>query len=350
MRFRRGMFALVLIGSGGLAAVAGCSVVTSYEGFTGTSTATCGDRVPSNTAKPAGTPTDKGPLVGAAQTFRFLDDVGAVPPKLGLDLDENCVTTACEPKAGNPRALGPDNVLGAFISQLQQQQDLSILALKHGTIGLVVEVSGWNGTDNDDAIAVSVFNVAGVNGAADGGAQSANDGNDVYIARDTDLLSSPVLKPLFTSSQAYVTKKRLAARFAQVRVRVIAPTAAGIVAIELAMVDAALVGTLSLAKGGIEMPDAQLVGRVRDIDILRNLSQLGLCSNSGQYSAIKSQICGVIDLTDSRNTDGKRRPCTSGSIAIGLAVAPAKLATATAPAPVGPYQCASDPPDNCGGR
>jgi hypothetical protein len=339
-----------LIGCGALAAVEGCSLVTSYDGFSGVSAVTCGDRIPTNTAKGSATGTDKGPLVGAAQTFRFVDQSGTLPAKLGLDLDENCQSAACEPKAGGPRALGTDNVLGAFISQLQQQSDLSIVALKHGTIGLVVEVKGWNGTDNDDALAVSLFNVAGVNGDADGGAQSVNDGGDLYIPRDTDLLSSPVAKPLFTSSQAYVARKRLVARFEQVRLRVIAPTKVGVVAVELALVDAALVGTVTLAKGGIEMPDAQLVGRVKDTDILRVLAQLGLCANTGEYSTIKSQVCGVIDLTDAKATDGKRRPCTSGSLAIGLAIAPARLAAQTAPAAVGPYQCAGDPPDSCGGR
>lgn len=350
MRFQGGIHALLLIAGAGLAAFEGCSLVTSYDGFSGRSGETCGDRVPANTAKPSGTAEENRPLVGAAQTLRFKDVEGGVPSKLGLDLDENCESAACEPKAGAPRTRGIDNVLGTFIGNLNPGPDISIDLIKAGQIGLVVQVNGWNGTESDDAVAVNLFNVAGVNGAADGGARAVNDGGDVYIPRDTDLQTAPVAKVLFTSSEAYISQKHLVARFAEVRLRILTPTQAGLVAFELAFVDAAVVGTISLSKGGIEMPDAQLVGRVRDTEILRTLSNLGLCSSTGAYSTFKSQICGVIDLTDARNTDGKSHSCTSGSLAVGLAVAPAKVAAAPAPAPLGPFLCATDPTDTCGGR
>jgi hypothetical protein len=350
MRFQGGIYALLLIAAAGLAAVEGCSLVTSYDGFRDVNATTCGDRVPANSAKPSGTAGDRGPLVGAARTFRFSDVEGGVPLKLGLDLDENCDRAACEPNAGGARALGVDNVLGAFIGKLNPGKDISIDAIKHGQIGLVVQVSGWNGTKNDNAVAVSLFNVAGINGSADGGAEARNDGEDIYIPRDTDLQAVPVAKVLFTSSEAYVSQQRLVARFAEVRLRIITPTQAGIVPFELSFVDAAVVGTITPSKGGIEMPDAQLVGRVRDTEILRTLSNLGLCSKTSNYSPLKEQLCGVIDLTDSKNTDGKSRPCTSGSLSVGLDIAPAKVSAETAPAPLGPYQCPTDPPDNCGGR
>ena len=351
MRFWRGICALFVIGCGGLGVIEGCSLVTGYDGFTGASTATCGPRIPANGAKPAGTAADKGALVGAAQTFRFVDVEGQLPKVLGLDLDENCQTIACASKSDSTRVPGVDNALGKFISQLQQQADISLTAIRNGTIGLVVQVNGWNGTDSDDAVAVSLFNVAGLNGSTDGGAPSTSTGEDLYVPRDEDLLSSPVAKPAFTSSQAYVSRKQLVARFDQVRLRVLSPNATGTpVTVELILVDAAVVGTIVLAKGGIQMADAQLVGRVRDTDMLRTISQLGLCSDTGNYSTLKSQLCGIIDLTDAKTTDGRKRPCTSGSIAIGLAVAPAKLATGTAPAPLGPYLCPNDPADNCGGR
>ncbi len=351
MRFQRGICAALFIGLGCLAVMAGCSLVTGYDGFTGTSTAACGNRIPANTAKPAAAATDTGTLVGAAQTLRFAGAAAALPATLGLDLDENCESAACAPKTGQPRTIGVDNVLGKFIGKLNPQEDISVTAIKHGTLGLLVEVTKWNGTENDDEINVSLFNVAGVNGVADGGAESKNDGNDRYIVRDTDVQAVPVPKFTFTSSKAYVTKKQLVARFEQVRLRVVDPTAAGIVAVDLPIVEAVLVGTVALVKAGIEMRDAQLVGRVRDSDMLRILSQLGLCSDSPNYSGLKSDLCGIIDLTDSKNTDGSRRSCTSGSIAIGLAIAPAKrdLAT-TAPATLGPYLCPDNPSDTCGGR
>jgi hypothetical protein len=330
-------------------AAEGCSLVTGYEGFTGAAAAVCGERIPANVAKPAGS-ADKGPLVGAAQTLRFVDMPGQSPAALGHDLDDSCEAVACDPKAGPARAIGTDNVLGKFIGGLQQQRDISVDAIKHGVIGLVILVNGWNGTDNDDAVAVSLFNVAGVNGSSDGGAESVNDGGDLYIPREGEILGSPVAKPLFTSVQAYVSKKELVARFQELHLRIITPTAQGVVAFELVLVDAAIVGTVALAKGGIQMPDAQLVGRVRDSDILKNLSQLGLCGSSMEYAGLKADLCARIDLTDSKNTDGKRRPCTSGSISIGLAIAPAKLASGTAPAPFGPYACPNEPADNCGGR
>ena len=346
MRFQRGICAAFVIGLGSLAAIEGCSLVTGYDGFYGASpTATCGARVPANTGKPVAAATDKGTLVGAAQTLRF---GGAAGQPLGLDLDENCQTTACEAKEGNARTIGVDNVLGKFIGKLNPQEDISIAAIKNGTLGLLVEVTSWNGTDNDDQINVSMFNVAGANGSADGGAVLVNDGTDVYIARDTDVQTAPVPRNLFTSSKAYVTKKQLVARFGQVRVRLLDPTMVGIRAVDLPIVDAVLVGTVTLAQGGLAMPDAQLVGRVRDSDMLSILSQLGLCSDTAAYSTFKSDVCGIIDLTDAVNTDGQKRPCTSGSIAIGLAVAPAKRDTGTtAPAPIDPSLCPGNLMDTC---
>lgn len=354
MRSRRALHGLIVLACGGLAAIEGCSLVTGYDGFTGVApVATCGARVPANTAKGGGA-TDKGPLVGAAQAFRFLDVDGSGPP-LGLDLDENCTTRACEPKSGPARALGVDNVLGKFIGQLNAQADISTAAIRNGTLGLLIQVKGWNGTDSDDDVAVTLFNVAGLNGSTDGGAAPANDGGDIYVPREDDLLTSPVAKPVYTSIQAYVAKKQLVARFEQVRLRIVSPSFAmpteqKVVAVELVLVDAAIVGTLVLAKGGIQMLDAQVVGRVRDNDMLQVISRLGLCASASSYSGLKSDLCGRIDLTDSKNTDGKRRPCTSGSIAIGLPFAPAQIATVTAPAPLGPYACPDDPPDSCGGR
>lgn len=349
MRFRRGFYGLLSIVCVALATIEGCSLVTGYDGFTGVSaTATCGPRIPANTAKPSGTAVDKGPLVGAAQTLRFFDEEGGLPPKLGLDLDENCSTRACEARAGAPRTLGVDNVLNDFIAQLYRERDISIPALSNGTIGLVVEVDGWNGTDNDNQVFVTLFNVAGLNGSTDGGAARANDGGDLYIRRADEVGSPPVSKPLFTSPQAYVSTKKLVAPFAQVRVRLMAPTQAGVVTFDLTLLDAAVVGTIALAKGGISIPDAQLVGRVRDVEMMRVLAQLGYCAGSGSYTAIKGDICGKIDLTDSKATDGKSLSCTSGSLAIALAISPAKLDTVTAPAPIGPFLCPMDPPDDCG--
>lgn len=349
MWFQRGICAAFFIGLGSLAVIEGCSLVTGYDGFYGAS-ATCGARVPAPPAKSANK-TATGTFVGAAQTFRFANDAGAQPATLGLDLDEHCQFPACVPKSGNPRDLGVDNVLGKFISEkLRPQEDISIRAIKNGTLGLLVEVTNWNGAE-DDEIDVSLFNVAGINGSADGGAQSVNDGSDVYIARDEDVKAlPPVPKFAFTSNKAYVTKRQLVARFLLVRLRVITPTTpTTIAAIELPISDAVLVGTVSLVKGGIEMKDAQLVGRVLDRDMLSIISQLGLCPDSTDYSDRKSDLCGIVDLTDSTNTDGEKRPCTSASISIGLAIAPAKRDPATtAPAPLGPYLCPDNPSDTCG--
>ena len=202
-----------------------------------------------------------GTLVCAAQEFRFTEVDGG--QKAGLDLDEYCDRFACEAKAGaKPRTIGTDNVLGFFIASLNQQADISVSAIQHGMLGLIVVLEGWNGTDSDDEVKVTLYNVAGLDGSTDGGVERANDGNDLFLPRQDDTAAPPIAKPAFTSAVAYVTKKQLVAKFDSLRVRLITPNFVDQrpMNFDLVLVDAAVVGTVVSAQGGLQMLDAQLVG------------------------------------------------------------------------------------------
>jgi hypothetical protein len=329
---------------------AGCSLVTSYDGFSGVDGAKeCGQRIPT-APRPVGTP-DKGTLVGAAQKLRYVDLPGLTP--LGYDLDENCAGPACRPRAGGePKKVGIDNSIGTFIAGLAMSSDptgITVDLLKRGRYGIVLQITRWNGTDDDDSLTVSLYNVAGVNGSTDGGASAAFEGSDEFVAAASDLRAPPLGGSNYEDPQAHVTRKTLVARFPQLRFRTLTPVANGaFAAFDIVLVEARLVGKIALVAGGIRMDDAQLVGRAPETGVLRNLSQLGLCRDGGSYAPTKGSVCGRLDLTESKVTDGKNQKCVAGSFAIGLTILPAKLASAPAPLEVESDFCNGEPADTCG--
>lgn len=100
------------------------------------------------------------------------------------------------------------------------------------------------------------------------------------------------------------------------------------------------------------MDDAQIVGRLLDSELLRDLGQIGICRDPGKgdggvaYATAKAFGCSLLDLPAQKAVDGKNVQCTAASFAIGATFAPAKLAPVAAPATLGPDIC-GDPSDKC---
>jgi hypothetical protein len=325
-RARRAFLGGVALAVAGIASAQGCSLVTSYDGFVEAGAPTCGRRIPPPPASP-GSAADKagGPFIGAMRYAKYDNSDNS----LGYDLDEHCDKGAC---AATKKPFGNDDTIGAFIPNITSRNpafgdDL----LSHGEDGLIVKLDGWNGEATDAKVTVTLYNVAGVNGAVGGTGDASFVPDDTFIPRTEDLGGTGVVAtPPNLAPRAYVTGNVLVAPFATLNVRLIAekPRAA----INVLLHEAFLVGKINAAANGGLSLDAQIVGRVLGNEMLDDIGRLGTCPGTTEYRQGQAALCGLLDLTASKTTDGLNQKCVAGSFAIGATIVPARLATTSADA------------------
>jgi hypothetical protein len=341
-----------LIGTA-LALAAGCSLVTSYDGFTPEGP-TCGKRVPDRPGATGGAA--GGNLFGAMTAVRFLEPAGA--PPLGYDLDKLCTCPdrrACK----NPKAVdqqcdvpgtGIDNAAGGILNVLFPPQADALLqdTLRHGRSGIMIRVQGWDGSPDDSDVSVSVFNIVGLKGDEDGGAPATFDGgNDEFIVDDASLLNAMNLGSRYFDTSAYVSNGMLVASL-DYDFRLSVPTtpdASAVVFVPLRV--ARLVGKIErVGTEGLRMTNAQLVGRVPVADIFAQLANIGLCRDNPMFPTVKASTCAALDLPAKPANDGRDVGCDALSIAISITAGPAKIgghaAAAGAQSP-----CGEQTPETC---
>jgi hypothetical protein len=339
-------FAAVFV-SAGIA----CSLVTSYDGFTpGDGPPPCGKRVP---ARPVNaSPGGQGDLYGVASVLRFTDDPDA--STLGFDLDGVCTC----PGAGSCRSMkngkqgpcdppgtGVDNAGGAVITLLYAGSDTMAFGLQanidNGIHGVVLKVSGWNGQPDDPDVMVSLYNVAGVDGG-----KLAYDGRDEVYAADESILAEP-LGSRYYDPRAYVTGGVLVADIDfSLRLVILQPAADAAQEVMVPLHTARLVGRLKkVSDTGVEMLDAQLVGRLPQGDVFAQLGKLGICQGTAEYDGLKNNLCTALDIASNATNDGKDTACDALSFAVGLVVKPARLTGHVPTAPTTP-PCPA-PTDSC---
>jgi hypothetical protein len=355
MSRKRALWRAGVVIAAGLAITAGCSLVTSYDGFAPDGP-TCGKRVPDRPSAAKGAP--GGELVGAMTKLQFLS-LPAGPP-LGYDLDKLCTcpakracnnTKATDQQCDVPNT-GIDNAAGAILNVLYPPQADALLqgSLKQGVNGLIVRVQGWDGTADDADVNVSIYNVAGLKAAADGGALATFDGNDEFLVDEASLLNIDDLGSKFFDTSAYVAKGVLVASFdydlrLQVPNQLDAAAPPSVVAIPLT--SARLVGKIEkVGTNGLRMSDAQLVGRIPLDRIFTQLGNIGICSDNPVFGQVKKSTCAALDLPVNPNQDGKNVACDALSFAIGTTIGPAKLGGHAAVA-AGVSPCTDTTPQSC---
>ena len=317
-----------------LAVAAGCSLVTSYEGFASADGCPAAKRIPATPTNRASGSGDE--RIGAMSALHFLSPEGTTP--LGYDLDNLCTCPAkracSNPKATNNQCdvgnTGIDSAAGELLNSLFPPQYDALLqqALKLGLNGLVVRVQGWDGSADDGDVAVSVYNVVGVKGA-EGGAGANFDGNDEFVVDDRSILAGSYPGSLYTDTSAFVSKGILVASFdfdfrlavPNIQDAAVAPGVA-----EIPFTSAHLVGKIEkVGTAGLRMVDAQMVGRLPVDRIFSQLPHVGLCGDSALFAQVKNKACEVLDLPTSPASDGKNVPCDALSFALGATISPAKL-------------------------
>lgn len=345
--WRAGATVLVLV-----ALAAGCSLVTSYDGYVreGPAAKTIPDR--------PNIPTTRGGtnLVGATSSLRFLDQPDA--SVLGYDLDETCTTAdlATRP-CTNGKAIDQtdlqgrciDNAAGAILSGLYPPAANARLqdALRHGRFGLLLDVADWDGTANDSAVKVVFLNVVGLEGDQDGGGGATYKGSDRFVIDRDSFFNEEELVPTYSTTKAYVVDGMLVAPIDAFSFRIEVPNAQGTASVvSIPLSKATLIGRIQRdGTAGLRMNDAQLVGRLAVADVFKQISGIGLCRSSPNYQGIKAQTCAALDLPLDPNAR-RSATCDALSFAMGFSIGPA-LRGGVGSSPGVPSICGEEPADTC---
>lgn len=343
--------AVALIGAG-VALVAGCSIVTSYDGYVheGPEARRFPGRPPPSGAK-------SGPeLLGAMSSLRFLDrgDAGT----LGYDLDGLCTTSSLDTRAcTNAKAVDQtdlqgrciDNAAGAILGNLYppSADERLLESLRHGRNGVLIRVSDWDGTPNDSSVKVALFNVVGVEGDQDGGAPATFKGQDRFIIDKDSVYNEEDVVPKFVAPAAYVAEGVLVAPLDTFVFRIEVPNAQGTASVVFIPLSAAtFIGAIArVGASGLRMNAAQLVGRLPVVQLFKQISGIGVCRDSRDFEGIKAQTCAALDLP--LDPAARRSaPCDALSFAMGFSISPAQLG-ALASSPGVPSVCGEEPDETC---
>lgn len=321
---------------------------------------------PGRPAEDASVKTDQPGAVTLAMTEMRIDTgtPGAtLAPPAAYDLDKTCsclpgVRPSC--KKATTEAVcteddehGGDNVIGPLMNSVAAA--IPIVAstklkerIDKGYFSILVNITNWNGTDNDLQVTVAVFMSVGLHERSDTNLPQFN-GSDVWdvspdsvsggveqAAAGVDCGNPKALQcvPFALDPNAYISKGKLVANFDNV------PFAFGdgLTRVSIPLASAMLIGKLE----GNAPPytfEGDLTGRWASHDILEAMAHVAfvddqgvttaLCNDPspiGKYALVYNAICSKVDLAPSRNDDADGgAPCTSLSQSTHLKATSAHL-------------------------
>lgn len=305
-----------------------CSLVTSYDGFGGA--AVCGDQIP---GKPgiaaAASPNDSVAYTGGLSQIDFLGEDASTP--LGYDLDGLCTChpdkAACRnPQGANqpcdPAGSGRDNAGGLFLAKVFQGAPSEPL-----DFGVAARLSQYNGAPDDSSVVVELYNIVGVTTDAGSTPTVTLDNTTIDIVE--------TLRSHYISTDAYVAGGVLVARFNtfKFRVRAVNPLLDGgsFATVDTPLTAPVLIGKVRVTTdNGLQLTNAQLVGRIALADLFDAVDHYGICQDSGPaFQQTRESICNSVDVPSKPVDDGKDTPCDAISIAIGIKMVPVRFSPAT---------------------
>jgi hypothetical protein len=371
--------ALGLVAIGALvtasAGLAACSLLTSYDGFTGESAedATTADSGPAHDAgaeaaldvfqpttedtlcSPTIPPNPEGndlqndlstrTFYGVVSNMRFSAADGGCPLGKNLDGLDTCGDSG-PPDSSGPACIPMDPVgpncdepggvdingqqllflpttLGLSKVDLATELPTDVAAQR---TGFVLKLSDYGGQLNDPKVTVNYINDVGIGDAGSGGGTLVEDAS---IAQQYDwqatgyvnngVLVAPFPHPLPTHFTFFFTS---------------APSVQH--SIVLTISEATIIGhpVVDTDGGtGLTMTDAQLVGRISSDDIVALLADIFACIS---YSSA-GMLCGSLDLTAHRSTDGQGYGCDALSLGLGFDLTPTVIAGTAAQVPALDY-------------
>ena len=314
-------------------------------------------------ALPPDPPTVTGADGADVLTFALrLIDLGGPKKNVGFDLDGQCTcpgNTGCQEPAWAKgehcdEADGRDNGSGnafatineAFApigvvssSQLSQQAN-------SGAWSVLVNVSGYNGGDDDDQVEVALYTTPGLGATA-----PKWDGMDAWPIAPISLVDgTSVDQPINKDATAYVTNRVLVAHLPGATLLFQSPG----VHLQVDLLSVVFSATLTANdSGAVRLTEGTLSARWEGPKLFQNLSGLrvngntALCVGDTFYAIVKNALCGAVDLSSTGMLDAA---CDSLSFSVGFEASPALLGAVQPLSPLaGACSPATDPAsDVCG--
>jgi hypothetical protein len=299
---------------------------------------------------------------------------GSLPP-LGWDLDNACTcpgAPSCQQAQGTKENCdddaGRDHTGLELFRKLGPTAQMSNAAaneaLQTGQYGLLVQMTGYNGTPNDTRVTVALYFSSGVLGTGDAGmTQLAHDGTDRWTVDPRSIVGGPELdgsidcdksnaqcQPNYVDDNAYVADNVLVASLSDVPITFGGRANLGGAVMELSQT--ILVGTLrpvALFPSGNSwaIDNGSVSGRWGSKNLLSNMATIPdptsdggayLCGQDVAYQLLKNYICSLQDIASNSTQDNLGAPCDAISMSFGFTAEPAQLGV-TAPLPATPQGC-----------
>lgn len=292
-------------------------------------------------------------------------DSGLSKPK-GLDLDDTCscgvadAAPSCEAPLGTaPKCdkddQGRDNVAGDLLQvalgslQTVIGPDAIYANIHKGFYAVLVNVTAWNGTPNDDQVGVSLLMSPGVDNPKDDFANLIPpkfDGNDVWKVEPGSIHDGNLklgkscedirilCEPIALDVNGYVRDGKLVAHFDTVPFS-FGPDSSRIV---IPFNSATLLATISGTEPSFRL-DGELVGRWPSESILQAVASasitnsdgttVAVCNQPSLYATFRTQVCLSADLAATRKDDKKGKRCTTLSQSLRFTAIAAHLGPVT---------------------
>jgi hypothetical protein len=194
--------------------------------------------------------------------------------------------------------------------------------LEQGKYGIIAEITGYNGGQNDKAVQVALYMSSGVQG--DAGA-SWDGGTDLWDLDPTSLKSGDAAPriPAYVDNTAWVSDGVLvASKLTGVKLSL----GTGATSIELELGQAVFTAKIVPRGLGYALEQGTIAGRWSAANLLRAIGPLNapfldtpLCSPGGRlaYNYAKTTICGAVDLSQNPDRD-KDRGAECDALSFGM--------------------------------
>ena len=322
-----------------------------------------GDAMVCSPAQPPPPPSTKGGGGSGVLTFAMrMIELGGPSKSVGFDLDGLCTCpgeTGCQEPAWAKAshcdtAEGRDNGAGnAFTTINEAFAPLGVVSSSQlsqqansGAWSVLVNVSGYNGGDDDDQVEVALYTTPGLGAVA-----PKWDGTDAWPVAPISLKDGASLdQPINKDASAYITSRVLVAHLPGATLVFQSPG----VHLQVDLTSVVFSATLEAPDGGtVRLGEGALSATwtapalFQDLSGLRVNGNKALCVGSTFYSIVKDALCQAIDISSS-GTPGSA--CDALSFSVGFEASPALLGAVQPLLPVdGACPMATDPEtDMCG--
>ena len=203
--------------------------------------------------------------------------------------------------------------------------------LNAGEFGVVMRITGWNETNEDEDVTVEIFPAVGVSSVNDAGVTGTKPTGQPSDQWQRDKRFQNVVDASkIVSAQAWVTGGRLVASFQTVTLPISVPDDKK--PLDVIVHEGYLSGAIVPDGAGFKLVQAVLGGRWRTSEMLQQVRTIWVKDTAGLknvvlcdpnlpvdvYTAVKKQVCDGRDIRTSSQDDGKGLPCDAFSVGMKI--------------------------------